>query len=203
MIASLHGIVREKTLDSVILEVSGVGYRVLTTPETLSALSQDAPATLLTELIVKDDGLTLFGFRTHDERELFILLQKVSGIGARLALGMLTVYEPAALIHHISEGNVSALQKIPKVGKKTAQRLVLELKDAMSVWAMGTPSPIPAEEPQSTMEPQVEQVVEALSEWGYSPAEAEKTATQLYAGDPTMSASDLLRRSLVRLGRLS
>jgi Holliday junction DNA helicase RuvA len=131
MIASLTGAVSAVTADAVIVEVGGIGLAVQCTPATLATLRAGDPARLATSLVVREDSLTLFGFATDDEREVFETLQSVTGVGPRLAQAVLAVHSPDAVRAAVASDDVGALTLVPGVGKKGAQRLVLELKDKL------------------------------------------------------------------------
>ena len=131
MIAHLRGVVAGITPDGAIIEVGGVGMRVQCTPGTLAVLSPGDQAQLSTSLVVREDSLTLFGFATDDERNVFELLQTATGVGPRLALAMLAVHSPDGLRRAVSTEDLNALTMVPGVGKKGAQRIVLEMKDRL------------------------------------------------------------------------
>ena len=129
MIASVRGAVAHVGLDRVVVEVGGVGMLVHTTPATASACRRGSEATLSTTLVVREDSLTLFGFETAAERDMFETVQTVSGVGPRLALAMLSVMGPDQLAAALRTGDAKALTTIPGIGAKSAERLVLELRD--------------------------------------------------------------------------
>lgn len=131
MIASVNGRVAAVGGDSVIVEVGGVGLAVQCTPNTLASLRPGMTAELATSLVVREDSLTLFGFATADERAVFEVLQSVSGVGPRLAQAVLSVHTPDAVRVAVATEDVGALTLVPGVGRKGAQRLVLELKDKL------------------------------------------------------------------------
>ena len=131
MIAHLSGTVAGIGLDGAVIEVGGVGLRVQCTPDTLARLKPGEPARVATSLVVREDSLTLFGFGTDDERNVFELLQSASGIGPRLALAMLAVHSPDALRRAVAAEDLKALTMVPGIGNKGAQRIVLELKDRL------------------------------------------------------------------------
>ncbi|GEL44994.1 Holliday junction branch migration protein RuvA [Cellulomonas hominis] len=137
MIASVHGTVRAVRLDAAVLEVGGVGLLVQATPATLAGLRVGQAATLFTSLVVREDALTLFGFAEDDEREVFEVLQTVSGVGPRLALAMLAVHTPDGLRRAVAGEDLAALKRVPGIGHKGAQRIVLELADRL-----GAPAPV-------------------------------------------------------------
>ena len=124
--------------DGAVIEIGGVGFSVQCTPGTLATLRPGAEAHVSTCLIVREESLTLYGFGSDDERNVFELLQTASGIGPRLALAMLAVHSPDALRRAVATGDLDALQLVPGIGKKGAQRIVLELKDRL-----GAPGDVP------------------------------------------------------------
>ena len=131
MIAHLRGTVAGVAPDGAVIEVGGVGMRVQCTPGTLATLKPGEPAQVATSLVVREDSLTLYGFVSDDERNVFELLQTASGVGPRLALAMLAVHSPDALRRAVSTEDLNALTLVPGIGKKGAQRIVLEMKDRL------------------------------------------------------------------------
>ena len=131
MIAFVSGPVAALAPDSAIIEVGGIGMAVQCAPNTLASLRVGKPARLATSLVVREDSLTLYGFADDDERQVFELLQTVSGVGPRLAQTMLGVHSPDALRAAVAAGDEKALTAVPGIGKKGAQRLLLELKDRL------------------------------------------------------------------------
>jgi holliday junction DNA helicase RuvA len=131
VIAFVKGRVEALTLTSAVVEVGGVGMQVWCTPGTLAALRVGEEATLPTSLVVREESLTLYGFASTDERDVFELLQTASGVGPKLAQAMLAVHEPDALRRAVSSEDLTALTAVPGIGRKGAQRIVLELKDRL------------------------------------------------------------------------
>jgi holliday junction DNA helicase RuvA len=131
MIAQVRGTVAGVAPDGAVIEVGGVGLRVQCTPGTLATLKPGEPAQVATSLVVREDSLTLYGFCSDDERNVFELLQTASGVGPRLALAMLAVHSPDALRRAVSTEDLGALTMVPGIGKKGAQRIVLELRDRL------------------------------------------------------------------------
>lgn len=127
MIAHLEGTVAGISPDGAVIDVGGVGLRVQCTPDTLATLKPGEPARVATTLVVREDSLTLFGFGSDDERNVFELLQTATGIGPRLALAMLAVHSPDALRRAVATEDLNALTMVPGIGRKGAQRIVLEL----------------------------------------------------------------------------
>ncbi|MEU5418822.1 Holliday junction branch migration protein RuvA [Streptomyces sp. NPDC001407] len=131
MIAFVTGPVAALAPDTAVVQVGGIGMAVLCTPNTLSGLRIGQEAKLATSLVVREDSLTLYGFADDDERQVFELLQTASGVGPRLAQAMLAVHSPDALRRAVSTGDEKALTAVPGIGKKGAQKLLLELKDRL------------------------------------------------------------------------
>jgi Holliday junction DNA helicase RuvA len=128
MIAQLTGTVRHLTTEKVVLEVGGVGYAISLTPRTSLQIVMGSALTLSTTLVVREDSLTLFGFLDPHERDIFETLQSVSGIGPKVALAITGSLTPDELAHAIAAEDVKTIEKVPGIGKKGAQRLILELK---------------------------------------------------------------------------
>lgn len=131
MIASVRGRVLSRSPESAVIEVGGIGLAVQCTPDTLAGLTEGAEAVLLTALIVREDSLTLFGFADADERAVFDILQTATGIGPRLAQAALAVLRPDALRRAVTTDDLATLIRVPGIGRKGAQRLVVELKDRL------------------------------------------------------------------------
>ena len=168
MIASVRGTVAHVGLDHVVVEVAGVGMLVHTTPAAAATCRRGSEASLATSLVVREDSLTLFGFGSSAERDMFQTLQTVSGVGPRLALAMLSVMGPDELAAALTTADSKALTTIPGIGTKSAERLVLELRDkvgALRVSSSGAPTRTGT--PDSG-EPWRGQVTEALVGLGWS-----------------------------------
>ncbi|GGP71370.1 Holliday junction branch migration protein RuvA [Saccharothrix coeruleofusca] len=193
MIASLRGQVLSVGLDHAVVEVGGVGFAVQATPATLATLRRGEEAQLATALVVREDSLTLFGFADADARELFGLLQTVSGIGPRLALATLAVLEPDKLRAALAEGNTTVLTQVPGIGRKGAERLVIELRDKV-----GQLPTAPAAADGALVRTQV---TEALLGLGFPAKQAEQAVDAVLAEDGAQSTSAVLRRALATLGR--
>ncbi|SDI22933.1 holliday junction DNA helicase RuvA [Sinosporangium album] len=133
MIASVSGRVVSVTPGTAVVDVGGVGVLLHCTPGTLAGLRTGEAARLATSLVVREESLTLYGFADDDERAVFELLQTASGVGPRLALSMLAVHTPDALRLAVASGDLKALTRVPGIGQKGAQRIVLELKDRLGV----------------------------------------------------------------------
>lgn len=131
MIASVRGRVLAVRLDGVVVDVGGVGLLAAATPATLAALRVGHEALLATSLVVREDALTLYGFADDDERDVFETLMTVSGVGPRLALAMLAVHTPDGLRRALADEDLAALQRVPGIGRKSAQRILLEIGDRL------------------------------------------------------------------------
>lgn len=197
MISSVRGEVLSIGLDHAVVEVGGIGLAVFATPATLAGMRRGEPARLATTMVVREDSLTLFGFADDDERELFGLLQTVSGIGPRIALATLAVLHPDVLRRALTDGDLTTLMRVPGIGRKGAERLVLELRDKVDAPATG-PAQLPA---TNGAHPHREQVVEALVGLGFTAKPAEVAVDKALAADADADASALLRTALGSLGR--
>ena len=197
MIASLRGTVLRTGLDSVIVEVGGVGMLVHTTPGTAASLRTGSTAALSTTLVVREESLTLYGFADDQEKTVFETVQTVSGVGPRLALAMLAVHSPDAVRLAVTTGDLAALTKVPGIGKKGAERIVLELRDTI-----GGPSSTAQVSDQPATGAWQGQVREALVGLGWSAKQADDAVdavAPLSADGANVSA--LLRAALQVLGR--
>ncbi|PKW25435.1 Holliday junction branch migration protein RuvA [Phycicoccus duodecadis] len=186
MIASVRGPVGHVGLDHVVVEVGGVGMLVHTTPATASGCRRGQEASLATSLVVREDSLTLYGFAATSERDMFETVQTVSGVGPRLALAMLSVMGPDELAGALVRGDAKALTAIPGIGAKSAQRLVLELKDKVAaLHGTGTSSGGPAATAAAgSGEPWREQVSEALVGLGWSSKQAADAVERVAGSAP-------------------
>jgi Holliday junction DNA helicase RuvA len=196
VIASLTGRVTGLTASGVVLSVGGVGLAVLTTPGTRARMRTGEEAFLATTLIVREDSLTLYGFETDDERELFELLMTASGTGPKVAQAVLTVHTPDAVRRAIATEDLTALCLVPGIGRKGAQRLVLELKDKVGLPTAGAPL--------ASAAPWRDLLTDALVGLGWSGAQADETVVRLSAAHPTATVADvpgLLREALALLGK--
>jgi Holliday junction DNA helicase RuvA len=191
VIASVRGTVAAVGAAGAVVEVGGVGLAVSCTPGTLARLRVGQPARLSTSLVVREDSLTLYGFADDDERSLFELLQTASGVGPRLAQAILAVLPPAQARLAIAGSDVRTLIRVPGIGKKGAERLVLELRDKIGAVAPAVPTELTATAPWR------DQVGQALVGLGWSPREADEAVTAVAPhadGDPDVPA--LLRAAL-------
>jgi len=204
MIASVRGTVLSAGLDSAVIDVGGVGLFLHITASTAASLRPGAEALLATRLVVREESLTLYGFADEDELAIFNLVQTVSGVGPRLAMAMLAIHAPNGLRRAISSGDLVALTKVPGVGKKGAERLVLELRDKIGV-PTGSASPGAAPPPSDAASAQVR---DALVGLGWSSRQADDAVAAVRpaaingsAGPAGSDVSALLRAALRELGR--
>lgn len=199
MIASVAGVVRSIRLDSVVIEVNGFGMLVFATPSTLAGLRAGVTAELATSLVVREDSLTLFGFATDDERDVFEIVQTVSGIGPRLAVAMLAVHSPDDLRCAVAAQDLAALQKVPGIGRKGAQRIVLELEGRLGAAHGLAGVPVPTSVPDRRVD-----VIDALVGLGWTARAAEDAVASVLEGssEPVAAADvpQLLRSALRSLG---
>ncbi|TDB98440.1 Holliday junction branch migration protein RuvA [Actinomadura sp. 7K534] len=202
MIAFVSGRVAAAGPDGAVIDVHGVGLSVQCTPATLAGLRVGDEATVPTSLVVREDSLTLFGFADDDERTVFELLQTASGIGPRLALAMLAVHTPNALRHAVASEDVTALTKVPGIGKKGAQRIVLELRDRLGGPVGDGPGGARA---PARAEPWREQVQLGLINLGWSAKDADAAvdavAADLDGSGDTPPVAALLKSALRKLSK--
>lgn len=193
MIGSLRGQILRKGPQDVLVDVAGVGYRVTIPVSTFCRLGDEgAEVRLLVHTHVREDALALFGFLTVTEQALFERLIDVSGVGPKLAINILSGIEAPELVSALRQGDIARLTRIPGVGKKTAERLVLELKDKMPALAASETDAVARTEPESMKD----DIVSALANLGYSRPEAEKGVQRALREDSGGRFEDLLRRAL-------
>ena len=209
MIASINGRVAAVSPDGAVVEVGGIGLAVQCTPGTIARLQVGETARLSTSLVVREDSLTLYGFADDDERSLFELLQTANGVGPRLAQAVLAIHPPREVRRAVSMADVKALMQVPGIGKKGAERLILELRDRLGSITTDTsldgPSGLPSVAPVA---PWRDQLTSALVSLGWNPKEAETALGQLapvadeqIAATGAVEIAVLLRRALQLLGR--
>jgi Holliday junction DNA helicase RuvA len=200
MIAFVSGTVAALAPDAAVVEVGGVGMAVQCTPNTLSTLRLGKPAKLATSLVVREDSLTLYGFVDDDERQLFELLQTATGVGPRLAQAMLAVHTPDALRRAVAAGDEKALMAVPGIGKKGAQKLLLEFKDRLGA-PVGSAPAIGAPVTSGWRD----QLHAALIGLGYATREADEAvaavAPQAEAAGDKPQVGQLLKAALQTLNR--
>jgi Holliday junction DNA helicase RuvA len=198
VIASVEGRVAALTTDGVVVVVGGVGLALHTTAGTRARLRVGEPAALATSLVVREDSLTLYGFADDDERALFELLQTASGVGPRVAQAVLTVHTPDAVRRALATEDLAALCLVPGIGRKGAQRMVLELKDKAQLPGGGSSAAVSAADGWR------DTLAQALVGLGWSAQQADEVVVRLAAEHPAAGEADvpgLLREALAQLGR--
>ena len=202
MIASVRGRVASLAPDGAVVEVGGVGLSVICTPNTLAGLRVGEEARLATSLIVREDSLTLYGFADDDAKSLFELLQTASGVGPRLAQAVLAVHTPDVVRKAVATGDTATLTRVPGIGKKGAERLILELRDRIGA-VSGASSMTPLSLPVGGISWQ-DQVRQALVGLGWTASQADQAVGVVSAelnGEPVPGVPLLLKRAIQVLGR--
>ena len=193
MIAHLQGRLVEKTPTDVVIECNGVGYQVNISLHTFSLLPDSENIKLYTFLQIKEDAHTLFGFVEKAERELFKLLLSVSGVGAGTARTMLSSLEPKHIIHSIGTGDVGTIQSIKGIGVKTAQRVILDLKDkVLKLYGLEEVS-------GSGYNTNKEEALSALEVLGFNKKLAEKAIDKIVKENPSASVETIIKQALKNL----
>lgn len=188
MIASLEGILQVKRDNWLIVNVGGVGYRVHVSPTLAAEIGQEGePVQLYTYLHVRENEVSLYGFRTLEELELFELLLQVNGVGPRAALAFLSTYDPATIVSAILNDQPELLTRVPGVGKRTAQRVVLDLKNKVRALSVAGAPAVSATDADA---------ISALTALGYSVREAQAALQGL---PPDLSLEEKIFRALQRL----
>lgn len=194
MIAAVRGEVLDIALDHAVIEAAGVGYKVMATPSTLGTLRRGTEARLITAMIVREDSMTLYGFPDGDSRDLFLTLIGVSGIGPKIALATLAVYDATALRQALADSDVAALTRVPGIGKRGAERMVLELRDKIGPVGPSAGAVVNGHAVRSP-------VVEALVGLGFAAKQAEEATDKVLAADGDATTSSALRAALSLLGK--
>ena len=202
MISFLRGTVAHVGLSSAVIDLNGAGMSVNATPQTLSRLRAGEEGKLFTSLIVREDSLTLFGFGSDDEREVFDILLSVSGVGPRLALAVLAVHEPEAIRVAAHSGDGKAFTKVPGIGPKVAGRIVLELAGKLVPHGTAPGTTAPAANSEAVWKPQV---VAAMTSLGWSEKDATSSIDKSLADSPELAdkgnVAEILRATLRWLGQ--
>lgn len=196
MITHLSGTIEEVRLDKATIEVVGVGYTFFATPATLSTLEVGKQVKILTHLVVREDAWLLFGFAGRDERDIFSTLIAIAGIGPKLALAALAVFSPDELRAAVSQGDLAALTQIPGVGKKSAQRILVEIGDKL-----GEPAGEQTEANGGIGSAGREEVCHALEQLGWRTPLAQKAVKEAAEANPKAQVPELLRAALQLLGK--
>jgi holliday junction DNA helicase ruvA len=192
MISRVLGTVAQVGVDDVVVVYGGLGFKVFIVPPLASELYKGDEVELYTHLIVREDALTLYGFKTEEERKVFEILMSVTGIGPRIGLAALSVFSPNDLRRAVADQDTATLSRIPGVGKKVASRMLVELGDKL-----GLPAQLPEASAPSAGVVEAE-VKAALIGLGWNETKAENVLSEL--GGNGLNASDLLRAALMKLG---
>lgn len=193
MIGYLSGKIISSKPTRIILDVNGVGYVVNISINTFEKISDKSSASLFIFTSVKEDSISLFGFYTESEKEMFELLISVNGIGPKLALSILSGIQVDELKHAIISGDVSRIVSVPGIGRKTSERLMLELKSKVGSVAVDGEEVMPF----STKN----EAIAALTTLGYNSKQAEKSVRDILSSDPNVSLEDLIKKALSNLSR--
>lgn len=190
MIGKLTGLITDKQPPLLMIEVNGIGYEVLATMNTFYHLPEtQKPVSLYTHLIVREDAHTLYGFHSQQERSLFRTLIKVNGVGPKLALSILSGIELDMFVRCVQSNDASSLVRIPGVGKKTAERLVIEMRDKLEDWNVTS-----LDNATNTATQTSNDAISALLALGYKQKEAERAVKQVYNSE--LSSEQLIREAL-------
>ncbi|MFZ2314669.1 MAG: Holliday junction branch migration protein RuvA [Gammaproteobacteria bacterium] len=197
MIGQIRGIILEKQPPQLLVDVHGVGYEIDAPMSTFYHLPDVGQETILfTHFVVREDAQHLYGFYSRDERTLFRTLLKVNGVGPRLALTILSSTSPEEFVRCVLNNDTASLVRVPGIGKKTAERLIIEMRDKLSDWYAGTP--VEGKEfikqdnhPRHQM---LQDAISALVSLGYKPQEANRMVTKIDDGAAT--SEELIRRAL-------
>src|SRR5690554_618014 len=196
MIGFLKGFVEELLPDLVLLDVGGVGYRVEISSQTFNRLSPETEVKLLIYHHITENDQRLFGFYTKEEKKLFEKLITVKGVGPKLGLTIVSGLPANLLIQAIFNSDIATLTRVPGIGKKTAERISLELKDKIS--EIGTPSSTVDSQPTSGI---TEEVISALESLGFKSKEAEQTAMKVLQGSEPITVQAAIKKALSLLNR--
>ena len=184
MIALLTGEVRSLSTDKVVIDVSGVGYLVTITPNTSTHLSMGSRISLHTSMVVREDSISLFGFLDESARNLFESVQTVSGIGPKVALSIVSALSSEELARAIAQEDIASIEKVPGIGRKGAQRLILELKGKLSDMSGSVSKKV-------SVEPWREQVLAAMTSLGFSPKDADASIDLYLRSQPNLNGVEV------------
>ncbi len=195
MIGRLRGTLAEKRPPNVLIDVNGVGYEVEAPMGTIFQLPEaGAEVTLFTHLVVREDAQLLYGFHSEAERSLFRSLLKVNGVGAKLALAILSGISADEFARSVQENDTAALVRLPGIGKKTAERLIIEMRDRLDDWQPAPLLPGAAPAPQAVVRDEQKDAVSALIALGYKPPDASREVSAV--AEEGMESEALIRAAL-------
>jgi Holliday junction DNA helicase RuvA len=196
MIGRLHGVLLEKRPPDLLIDVQGVGYEVAAPMSTFYNLPEvGAPVTLLTHMVVREDAQLLYGFASEGERRLFRSLIRISGVGAKLALAILSGMRPDEFASCVQCEDATSLTRLPGIGRKTAERLLVEMRDRLEDWSLGGAVVMSAAPQAAVAQDPASEAMHALMALGYKPAEASKMVRAVEA-EAEATAEQLIREAL-------
>jgi len=197
MIGRIKGVLIEKSPPDICVDVQGIGYELQVPMNTFYRLPEiDHPVNLYTHFVVREDAQLLYGFYEPRERELFRAVIKINGVGPKLGLAILSGIEASAFVRVVLNNDVAALTKVPGIGKKTAERLVIEMRDKLKDWPITTEHGLPVETASvmSNQQHASDEAISALLALGYKPKDAESAIKAVASDD--LSSQDMIRRAL-------
>ena len=197
MIDYINATVVQKTIGYIIADCNDIGYKLLVSENTSYELKLDEEQMIYTHLIVKEDGMTLIGFSTLTERDMFEILISVSKIGAKIALSILSAYTPNQIAVFIKSSDIVSLSKISGLGKKTAERLILELKDKVDIF-IGAEEIIKKEKSQTNKAENkiIDEAIQALTILGFTGKESQTAVQKAYDIDENADVQKIIKTSL-------
>ncbi len=194
MLEFVEGPIVETGEESLVVAVGGMGVRVAVPSRTVNELRSADTVRLLTHLILRDDGIELWGFATREEREMFVALLSVPQVGPKLAFRLVSALPPAELSAAVRRGDLSVLDSVKGIGRRTAQRVMVELSEKLGKWAPAGPSPL-GEKAQVVVKALTSKVL------GFPEPEARRAVEKLVRESPDASVEELIRRALTLLGK--
>ena len=200
MISTLRGRVLEVALGHCVIEAGGVGILVHATPTALSTMRRGEEGFLYTTLVVRDDSLTLYGFESSAAREVFGLVQGVSGIGPRIALAVVATIDPGDLAAAVANEDVKTIQRVPGVGKRTAERMILDLREKLDAYAENGAAPDASNGTTTGALGGHADVLTALEGLGFLTKDAASAVAKVSESEPDADSAALLRLALKQLG---
>ena len=197
MISYIKGTVEQMTDSSVVIECGGIGYQILVSVATLAKLSGKAHVKVYTYMQVREDGITLYGFLDHEEIQMFHRLITVNGLGPKIAMGMLGAVTPSQIMLAIVTDDVNALSKAPGIGKKTAQRIILDLKDKIKTEDAVAGMAVSPQESLRVSSGEKQDAIDALIALGYGRSDAVKAVMEVAVEG--LSAEQIIKNALRKL----